>query len=107
VAPWVAGLVGQPGWRHYLAFDGKRAVATAAMYVDGNVAWIDFASTLPECRGRGAQSALIARRVADCAESGVATMVVETAETSPSRRNLERLGFAAAYVRPNYLLELC
>lgn len=106
VSSWVAALVGRPGWRHYLACDGGRAVATAAMRVDGDTAWIDFASTLPEYRGRGAQSALIARRIADCADAGVGVMVVETAETSPSRRNLERLGFETAYLRPNYLLEL-
>lgn len=104
--PWLATLVGRPGWRHYLALDGGRGVATSAMYVDGDVAWIDFASTLPDYRGRGAQSAMLARRIEECAALGVRTVVAETADTGASRRNLERMGFTWRYRRANYLLEL-
>jgi GNAT superfamily N-acetyltransferase len=105
-APWVAALVGRPGWYHYLATDGGRGVATAAMFVDGDCAWIDFASTLPAYRGRGAQSALLARRLAECEAAGVRTVVVEAGEGSTSMRNLVRAGFVIEYRRTNYILEL-
>jgi ribosomal protein S18 acetylase RimI-like enzyme len=81
------------------------------MYLHEKRAWIDFASTLPEYRGRGAQSALTARRIEDCARLGGETMVVETAAATPEKgapslRNMQRMGFEVAYLRPNYLLEL-
>lgn len=103
LAPWLAALVGRPGWRHYLATDNGRGVATAAMRVDGDTAWIDFASTLPSRRGQGAQSALLERRVRDAAEAGVRTLVVEAGDGSASMRNLLRAGFRVEYRRANYL----
>jgi hypothetical protein len=110
VGPWVACLVGKPHWSHYLAFDGDDPVATAAMRVVGNCGWIDFAATLPEYRGRGAQNALLDRRIRDAAGLGLTHLVVETAEPTPDRpapsyRNAVRSGFRVAYIRPNYLFE--
>jgi GNAT superfamily N-acetyltransferase len=106
--PWVARMIGRPGWRHYMAYDGKTPVATAALYVEGENGWIDFASTLPDYRGRGAQGALVERRIRDGAESGCKRLVVETAEETPEKlapsyRNMRRFGFETAYIRPNYL----
>lgn len=108
VRPWLAGLFGRPGWTHYLAFDGDLPVATAAMFIQGSYCWLDFASTRASHRGRGAQSALIARRIRDAAAQGSRLLVVETAEDLPDRpapscRNLQRFGFQVAYTRPNYL----
>jgi GNAT superfamily N-acetyltransferase len=103
-----ARLVGQPGWRQYLAWDGATPVATGAMFVEGDVAWLGFAVTAPSHRGRGAQSALVARRVRDAAALGCAWVTTETdAETvgkpSGSYRNLRRLGFELTGLRPNYV----
>jgi len=109
--PWLAATVGRPGWHHYGAFDGDRVVATGALHVAGGGGWLGFASTLPECRGRGAQGALIARRVADAARLGCDLVVTETMQQTPERpvasyRNMLRLGFTEAYHRPNYVVEL-
>jgi GNAT superfamily N-acetyltransferase len=108
VGSWVADLVGRPGWMHYMAFDGPKPVATGSLYWRGEYAWIDFATTLPDYRGRGAQSAILARRIADAAESGCHTIAVETAEetpekSAPSYRNMVRYGFRQSYLRPNYI----
>jgi len=105
---WVALTVGRPGWRHYLALNGTKPVAAAAMHLRGSWAWFGFMATLEEARGRGAQSALIARRIHDAHEAGVRWLSVETAEDTPERdapsfRNVLRLGFQVAYVRPNWL----
>lgn len=105
---WVAALVGRPGWRHYLGYDGDRPIATAAMFTGGEAAWFGLAGTAPNARGRGAQRALIARRVADAAAAGCRHLVVETAEDTPekpnpSTRNLQRCGFTVTYLRPNYI----
>ncbi len=105
---WVTEIVGRPGWRHYMAFDGATPVATGSLFVMNNCAWMGFASTLPEHRGRGAQGALVARRIRDAAELGCQQLVVETAEETPQKeapsfRNMLRFGFRVAYLRPNYI----
>lgn len=105
---WIAALVGQPHWHHYGAFDGERLVATGAFYIQTKTIWIDFASTLEDYRGRGAQSALLQRRFADAVQMGAELAVVETAQETadkkaPSYRNMIRYGFKEAYVRPNFM----
>ena len=107
-AGWVADLVGRSGWLHYMAYDGTTPVATAALYIYHDYAWVDFATTLSEYRGRGAQGALLARRIEDARQQGCLYTVVETAEetpqkSAPSFRNMRRYGFEEAYVRPNYI----
>jgi len=108
VWPWMAASVGTPGWYHYIAFDGEKGVATAAFHVSGENAWFGMASTLPEYRKHGTQGALIARRINDARNLGCKTLVVETAEETPTRdapsyRNMHRYGFQMAYLRPNYI----
>jgi GNAT superfamily N-acetyltransferase len=105
---WIALTVGRMGWRHYLALDGGTAVGAAAMYMKGAWAWFGFAATLEEARGRGAQRALIARRITDAHVAGVRWLSIETAEDTPERdapsfRNVVRQGFRVAYLRPNWL----
>lgn len=107
----LARLMQQSGWRRYLAFDGEAPVAAAGLYVTGAHGYLGPAVTLPSHRGRGAQSALIARRIHDAAADGCTLLVTETAEDrpehpAPSFRNMQRLGFQLAYLRPNYLLTL-
>ncbi|MDP9145050.1 MAG: GNAT family N-acetyltransferase [Actinomycetota bacterium] len=104
----VEGVVGRPGWRCYLAFDGDRPVATAALVVDGRIGWLSFAATLPEARGLGGHTALLGRRILDARAAGCEVLCVETAEETqekeaPSYRNVLRAGFEVGYVRPNYL----
>jgi len=103
--------MGRQGWRHYFALDGSRPVAVAALYVDGAFAWAGFAGTLPDDRRRGAQSALLARRVRDAHRAGARWITCETTAESPERpnqslRNMKRLGFEVTYELENYVLEL-
>lgn len=108
LAPVIAGLVDRPGWIAYMAFAGDRPAATAAMYVRDDWCWIDFASTVPEFRGRRAQPALISRRIRDAAAMGCRHLIVETAEDRPEKpgiscHNVQKMGFEIAYLRPNWL----
>lgn len=105
--PWLAETVGRADWYHYLAFAGDRPAACAALVVNGRFATLCFAATAPEHRRRGAQSALIARRMADAAGLECRWVVSETDEELPDRpnpsyRNVIRLGLPVRYVRANW-----
>jgi GNAT superfamily N-acetyltransferase len=108
ISPITASVVGRHRWTHYLAYEGGEAIGTAAMFVAGEAAWFGFAATAAERRGKGAQTALIIRRLHDAAAAGCRWVSVEAAEQTPEReapslRNLTRLGFTVAYRRPNYI----
>lgn len=104
----IARAVGRRDWRHYAALHGGRIVATGASFVRDGFAWLDFAATLPDARGMGAQSALLERRIRDLREAGCEWVMVETSEPRPdnpaqSYRNVTRMGFEVAYARSNFL----
>jgi hypothetical protein len=109
--PWFAALPGRPGWRTYLAFDGRQAVAAGAMFINGRWAWLGVDATLAEARRRGAQNAIIAQRLLDGVANGVLSFAAETANppagedaSYSSFRNYGKAGFSLAYVRPNFKL---
>ena len=108
--PWLAQSIGQPGWRHYLAFDQDVPVATGALFVRDQIGWLGLGSTLPSHRRRGAQGALMALRMQDAAHAGCDWIITETGEDrpeqpNPSFHNMMRTGFKVAYLRPNYIFQ--
>ena len=99
----LARLPGRPGWTCLVAYDGAAAVAAGAMFVTGGEAYVGFGGTLPAARGRGAQGAILAARVALAAAQGANRCVTVTGEGGgPSYRNILRAGFAETGVRPNW-----
>jgi acetyltransferase (GNAT) family protein len=108
---WLRARVGQPGWHHYLARDQGVPVATAALYVRDGAGWLGIGSTLPSHRRRGAQGALMVRRIEDGRDLGCRCFVTETGEDLPSRpnpsfHNMMRTGFTLVYQRPNFMRPL-
>jgi GNAT superfamily N-acetyltransferase len=106
-APLAANVVGRPGWSCYVAYDGESPAGAGALFVHEGVGWLGFAATLPEFRGRGAQSIILAVRIEDARRQGCSMVVTETGELeegrpSSSYRNILRAGFREAGVRPNY-----
>lgn len=107
----VRSTIGQPGWRYYLAYDGDRPIAGASLYVAGDQAWLGFGATIEGDRRRGAQSALIRRRLADAQRDGCSLASTETHASRSgldrvSSSNLQRAGFVLLYVRQNVLFDL-
>ena len=105
--PWLEPLPGRDGWHCFVAFDGDEPAGAGALYVTGKTGWLGIAATVPEHRGKGAQSAIIARRIEAAAALGCEIVVSETGEPvdgqpGPSYRNLVRTEFQPLYVRPNY-----
>lgn len=108
IAQTLARTVGISGYRHYFAFDKDKPVAAAALYARGSFASMAIAGTLQEYRGKGAQSALLARRILDARNMGCKHIISETAEELPDKpvqswRNMKKFGFEVAYLRPNFI----
>jgi GNAT superfamily N-acetyltransferase len=106
-APLAANLAGRPGWSCYVAYDGDVPAGAGALFVEDEVGWLGLGATLPEFRGRGAQSATLAARIEDARKRGCSTVVTETGELADNRpsasyRNILRAGFREAGVRANY-----
>jgi GNAT superfamily N-acetyltransferase len=104
---WLRAIPGRPGWTCVVAYDGEQAVGSGALFVAGEHAWCGLGATLPEARGRGAQSAILAARIALAARQGARTVSTETGVRQEGRpdqsyRNLLRAGFAEQYPRPNW-----
>lgn len=91
--------VGAEDAHPFLAFDGERPIAAASMSMYGGVAILAGASTIPEARGRGAQSALLRARLERAASSGCSLAMMGALPGSASQRNAERNGFRIAYTR--------
>jgi GNAT superfamily N-acetyltransferase len=107
--PWFELFIGRRGWRHYLAIDRKKGhvVGAAAWFRVGRLASLEIAAVVPEARGRGIHSALVARQLRDAAEEGCARATLETSvDDSDWRgqayRNARRLGFELAYFTANW-----
>ncbi|MDP8923063.1 MAG: hypothetical protein M3O34_09340 [Chloroflexota bacterium] len=69
---------------------------------------LSFGATLEAYRRRGAQGAIVARRIRDGADLGCRWLVTEAVEDTPdhpnpSYHNMLRTGFRLAYQRPNYV----
>ncbi len=94
----VARWAGEDGWRLYVAERDGIAAAAAASVIVGELGYLAAASTLPAFRGRGCQTALIQRRIADAAAAGCAEVCTLTANPA-SRRNLERCGLELSYTK--------
>jgi GNAT superfamily N-acetyltransferase len=105
---WLRPLARRPGWHCFVAFDGEAPAGAGALYVAGTVGWIGIGATVPEQRGKGAQSALLAARIAAAADAACDVVVTETEEPVGGRpngsyRNILRAGFEPRYVRANYV----
>jgi len=108
--PFIGATIGKAGWHHYIAWDGPEAAAVGALFVKGDVGWLGIGATLPAYRRRGAQGALMARRIADGAALGCRWFTSETGQDLPDKpnssfHNMLRTGFSVAYHRPNYMPE--
>jgi GNAT superfamily N-acetyltransferase len=103
-AAWFEALAGRTGWSAYGGFEAGRVVAGGLLFVSGTTAWLGAAGTLPSHRGRGAQGALLARRIREAIAVGCTAIATETGDvpTNPSLRNLARAGFRRVGVRLNY-----
>lgn len=81
-------------------------IATGALAIHDGVALLAGASTRPEFRGRGAQTALLAARLTHATNAGCDIAMMAAAPGSTSQTNAERQGFAVAYTRTKWKLAI-
>ncbi|WP_405058992.1 GNAT family N-acetyltransferase [Kribbella sp. NBC_01505] len=87
-----------PGMTAYAAWDGDTIAGTGSLHVVDGVGRLRSGATRPEYRGRGAQSALLTRRIADAFAQGCDLVTTGSAKPepgghNPSLANMLRLGF--------------
>ena len=83
----------------YAAEQGGQPAAAGAMSVFGDLALLFGTATLPQFRGRGAQTALLAARLHAAHGAGASCAAVMTTPGSASERNVLRAGFVLAGAR--------
>ena len=99
MAAAITDVTAGAGVVRYLArYDGHVA-GGASLRMDGGVAQLTGAATLPAYRRRGIQTALFTRRLHDAASAGCNIAVVTTQPGSKSQQNAQRQGFDLLYTR--------
>jgi len=95
--------LGAPGVHHFMAFEAERPVASAVLCVFEQLGCLSLALTAEPFRRRGAQRALIAKRIAKAMALGCRTIVSETLSIlEDSLGNLQNAGFEVIYEKEVY-----
>ena len=85
-----------PGTNLYVAIVDGRPAAAAVLRIGDGIGYLANASTVPEFRARGCQTALLARRIADAAAEGCELVAGQAIFGSTSQRNMQRMGLRPA-----------
>jgi GNAT superfamily N-acetyltransferase len=99
IEPLFLDMLDVPGYHHFLAYLDGRPVGGGALRLDGGLALLAGASTLPADRRRGVQTALLIERLRWAAAHGCDLAVVTTMPGSKSQENVLRRGFERLYTR--------
>jgi GNAT superfamily N-acetyltransferase len=95
----ITDMTAAEGFSRYLARRADAVAGAGTLRVEGGVAHLCGASTLPAHRRRGVQSVLLATRLRDAADAGATVAVMVTQPGSKSQENALRQGFAHLYTR--------
>ncbi len=90
------------GMECYLASVDGKAAGGATLSLRGKIAGLFGASTLPDFRKRGVQTALLRARLRRAAEEGCEIGMSLAQPGSHSQRNISRLGFRTLYTRVKF-----
>jgi hypothetical protein len=108
VQPLLEATVYQPGWRHWVAFDGELPIGGSLSYVEDGICWLGWTSVLPSHRGRWVHAGIVAKQLQEAHEAGCTWVTTETASGTgatpdPAYHNLLNFGFRDVYMRPVYV----
>ncbi len=101
------GLIGTKcaGGFPFLAELAGEAISTGMLFIYEDVALLAGASTVPEGRRQGAQTALLDARLRYAAERGCAIAMMGASPGGQSQKNAEKNGFRIAYTRTKWQLK--
>ncbi|MDR7274614.1 hypothetical protein [Catenuloplanes atrovinosus] len=107
VADLMRGAMAEGLFTGYAARDGDTIVSAALLAVSGSWAFMNGAGTLPEHRGRGGQTALLAARVSEAARRGcthvcATTWIPAEGQKNPSLDNMLATGFRPVYEQSSW-----
>ena len=91
--------------RCFLSVVDGRPAGGGALYIYERIAALFSGSTLPNARGRGAQTALLHARLQAAREAGCELAVIKTVPGNASQRNVQRADFQLAYTKVVMLRE--
>lgn len=101
------GVVGKQDWICLVGYLDGEPIATGAMYIYSDCAWLGVATTLPNYRNKGAQKALIRARLQIGFQRGVRIFTVETSQPefgmeaqSISFMNVKKIGVGRFILAP-------
>lgn len=83
----------------FIAELNKKPVATGMMFIFDDIALLSGASTIPDARRAGAQTALLKARLHYAHEQGCTVAMICAEPGSQSQHNAEKNGFRVAYTR--------
>ena len=86
-------------FERYLARRDGSIAGGASLRLQGGIAQLNGAATLPHHRRRGVQTALLRHRLAEAARRGCDVAVVTTQPGSKSQENAQKAGFELLYAR--------
>jgi GNAT superfamily N-acetyltransferase len=100
--PERTGLRGLPAaefanWRSFVAYLDGEPAGVGSLYVAEGIGVLAAAATLPERRGRGVQTALLRRRIAEAARAGCELVASQATPGTTSERNMQRVGLRPAF----------
>ena len=104
----LAHLIERPRWRVFIGELNGEVASVAAMFVEGNMAYLAFAATRADLRRQGGQRALLHARIQAAVAAGCDYIATETGfpltadEPSPSYHNMLWSGFRPLSIRDNY-----
>jgi GNAT superfamily N-acetyltransferase len=97
-------MAAREGGYPFVAEINGQMAATGSLSMEGRVALLAGASTVPAFRKMGAQQALLEARLQFAAEQGCELAMMAAEPGSASQRNAERKGFRIAYTRTKWRL---
>jgi len=105
--PLLASLANDDRWKLFVSYDGDQAAGAGAIFIEGNMGWIEWGATDPDFRRRGSQAAIMAARLNLASEMGVDYVFTETGEEvegdpQHSYKNILKAGFEESILRANY-----
>lgn len=89
----------------FLAELEENPISAGMLFIYGDVAMLAGASTIPEGRRQGAQTALLDARLRFAAEKSCKIAIMGASPGSQSQRNAEKNGFRIAYTRTKWELK--